>query len=161
MQSVTDYLTRRRDDFSEWVRKYAGTGDVHNALNIRGESYGSSSTRSLVLATETEGGIHPVTTFETFNYDVGKRAPITLDTLFEPGAALTQVLNPIVQRKLDERGGGELSTDGVGIDAYRNFAITDDSLIFFIDQDGPFPHDVGSFEVPVPRAELLPLMSRH
>jgi hypothetical protein len=159
MHPVTDYVIHQRDDFLDWLKKYPLPGGIHSALHIDGKSYQSSDTRSLVLTVGTEGGLHPVTTFKAFDYDVGRRAPITLDTLFKPGAAPLTVLNPIVQRELDNRQASELSADDAGIDAYRNFAITDDSVIFFIDQDAAFPHYVGSFRIPVPRSELAPLLA--
>ncbi len=159
MQPVTDYIAKRRDEFVEWLKKYPVPGGVSSALNIGGDSYKSSGTQSLVLTMETEGGVHPETTFKSFNYDTGKHAPITLDTLFKPGAAPLPVLNPIVQQELDKRQASDVSAADATMDTYQNFAITDDSVIFFIDQDSAFPHYVGSLQVTVPRSELAPLMN--
>jgi hypothetical protein len=47
------------------------------------------------------------------------------------------VLDPIAQRAMDERwpdGGGPAQTNTLGAKMYQNFAITDDSVIFLIDQ---------------------------
>jgi hypothetical protein len=159
MQPVTTYIAQRRDDFVDWLKKYPVPGGIHSALNIGGRSYQSAGTQSLVLTIGTEGGVHPVTTFTSFNYDVGKRAPITLETLFKPDAQPLSVLTPIVQRELDKRQASDVSADDAGIEAYQNFAITDESVIFFINQDGAFPHYLGSLEVPVPRGELAPLLA--
>jgi hypothetical protein len=157
MQPVTDYIAQERDDFADWLKKYPVPNGIHSALNIGGKSYESSATKSLVLTVETEGGVHPVTTFKAFNYDVGKQAPITFDTMFKPGDAPLAVLNRIAQQELDKREASDVSAADGGIDTYQDFAINDDSLIFFINQDGAFPHHVGSLQITVPRNELGPL----
>jgi uncharacterized protein DUF4232/uncharacterized protein DUF3298 len=159
MQAVTDEIVARRDQFVDWLKQYPVPGGVHSALNIGGRAFESSSTRSLVLDIETEGGVHPVTTFKAFNYDIDKKAAITFDTLFKPGADIKAVLTPIVQRELDKRQGSDVSAADADVDTYRNFAITDDAVTFFINQDGAFPHYVGSLEVPVPRSDLAPLLA--
>ena len=48
---------------------------------------------------------------------------------------------------------------GIGHDAahYQNFAITDDSVIFFFDAGEFFPSESGDTTVPVPRSKLPPL----
>ena len=115
MRPVTDYIAHRSDDFVDWLKQYPVPGGTHSELDILGRSYESSSTQSLVLDVHTEGGVHPVTTFKAFNYDVGKRAPITLDTLFKPGAQPQEVLNPIVQRELDKRQASDVSSDDFGL----------------------------------------------
>jgi hypothetical protein len=159
MTAVTDYIAQSRDGFVDWLEKNPVPGGIHSGLNIAGDAYSSSSTQSLVLSIETEGGVHPVTTFKAFNYDVDRHTAIEFGTLFKPGARPLSVLNPIVSRELDNRQVRDVSTADTGVDAYQNFAITDDSVIFFIDQDGPFPHYVGSLEIPVSRAELAPLLA--
>lgn len=159
MDPVTDYITQRRDEFLRWLEQYPVPAAGHSGLDIVGHSYRSANTRSLVLDIGTEGGVHPVTTFKAFNYDIDTKSPITFDTLFKAGANPITVLNPIVQRELDHRDASDVSTAGVGTDAYQNFAITDDAVVFFINQDGVFPHSVGPLEVPVPRDELGPLLA--
>jgi hypothetical protein len=120
----------------------------------------SSGTQSLVLTIGTSAGVHPVTTYRSLNYDLSKHAPITFDTLFRPGAQPTAVLNPIVQRELDRHGAtGALTLEDLGAKAYENFAITDDAVIFFFDQDGLLPHERGSLTVEVPRTELASLLA--
>jgi hypothetical protein len=159
MQPVTDFIAHKRDEFIDWLKKYPVPNSISSALNIVGTSYESSGTKSLVLDIGTEGGVHPVTTYKAFNYDVQKRAPITFDTMFKPGDAPLAVLNPIAQQELDKREATDISAADAGLDTYQNFAITDDSLIFFINQDGAFPHYVGSLRITVPRSELGPLLA--
>src|SRR5690349_17613455 len=64
MRPVTDYIAQERDDFLDWLEKYPVPNGIHSALNIGGKSYESSGTKSLVLTVETEGGVHPVTTYK-------------------------------------------------------------------------------------------------
>ncbi len=162
-QSLTDFLTQRRDEFVDWVAK-SRPMEIPYELDVIGEAYHSgtptSGTQSLVLTIGSDTGVHPVTTYKAFNYDVGKHAPITFDTLFKPGSAPLDVLNPIVQRELDKHGGGNpvFATD-IGPDVYQNFAITDDTVNFFFDQDWLLPHEQGPLEVDVPRGELAPLLA--
>jgi hypothetical protein len=156
---IIDYVAQRRDEFVDWLKQYPVPGGIQSGLHIDGKSYQSASTRSVVLTIGTEGGVHPVTTYKSFNYDIDNNSPITFETLFRPGAQPLGVLNPAVQRELDKRQAEGVSAADVGVDAYQNFAITDESLIFFINQDASFPHYVGSLEVPVPRAELGPMLA--
>jgi hypothetical protein len=61
---------------------------------------------------------------------------------------------------LDKRGAtGSLSLNDLGAKAYQSFAITDDVVIFFFNQDGLLPHENGPLEVDVARAELAPLLA--
>ena len=161
-QALTDYLTQRRDGFVEWVAGQPRS--PYFALNIRGHSYQSgtptSGTRSLVLTIGTDGGVHPVTTYKAFNYDLTTKAPITFDTLFKPGTQPLKVLNPIVQRTWADRGGTDLvPSDELDPKAYENFALTNDAVIFFFNQDGLLPHEAGGQEVTVPRSEIESLLA--
>lgn len=68
---------------------------------------------------------HPNTTFQAFNFDLGKRVPITFGTLFKPGTTPLDILNPIVRRELDA------PTADLDEKTYQNFAITDEAVVFF------------------------------
>ena len=101
-----------------------------------------------------------MTAYKAFNYDLTKKAPITFDTLFKPGTQPLEVLNPIVQRAWEDRGGtGLLSFDDVDPRAYKNFALTDDAMTFFFNQDGLLPHEAGDLKVTVPRSEVESLLA--
>jgi uncharacterized protein DUF3298 len=131
-------------------------------LNIIGDQYRSgtsaSGTQSLAFHIGSDLGIHPVTRYMTLNYDLSKHVPITFDTLFRPGTRPLEVLKPIVQRELDKHEAAR-SLDDLGVNAYQNFAVTDDTVIFFFDQDGLIPHEDGPLEVSVPRAELAAVLA--
>jgi hypothetical protein len=161
--ALTDFLTQRRDAFVDWVadgppsssrfRTSHHWGDIpfgHTGFRNPkpGPDYGNRRRRS------------PVTTYKTLNYYLSKHVAITFDTLFQPGAQPLDVLNPIVQRQLDKRGAtGSLSLNDLGVKAYQNFAITDDAVTFFFNQDGLLPHEAGPLKVDVPRTELAPLLA--
>jgi hypothetical protein len=161
-QALSDYVTERRDRFVEWVAGLPPSPSF--ALHIIGRSYQSgtpaSGTRSLVLTVGTDGGVHPVTTYKAFNYDLTKNAPITFDTLFKPGSQPLAMINPIIQRAWEARGGtGSLSFDDLDPNAYENFALSNDAVIFFFNQDGLLPHEAGDLKVTVPRSEIESLLA--
>ena len=116
----------------------------------------ASGTQSLVFRIANDTGAanegRPATSYTAFNYDLGKGAPITFDTLFKPGT------KPVdVQHELEKRGVAVLpSFNDFGVHGYQNFAITDDAVIFFFDHD--FLHE-GPGKVSVPRTELASLLA--
>jgi hypothetical protein len=161
--ALAGFLTQRRDDFIDWVSDMRPTS-VPGELDVIGDGYRSgasaSGTKSLVLTIGNQAGVHPVTSYKAFNYNLGAGVPITFETLFRPGTQPREVLDPIVQRALDKRGAtGNLTLDDLGANAYENFAITDDAVIFFFDQDGLLPHERGPLTVDVPRTELAALLA--
>src|SRR5262249_30075626 len=142
-QAVTDYLTRERDGFVNFAQLPPAHPDWPYQLVANGTTYRSgtpaSGTQSLVFDMGQDANPHPVAWYKGFNYDLGKHAPITFDTLFKSGTKPLQVLNPIVEAKFGPQPLGD-----PGVDAYQNFAITDDAVIFFFGQgqvrshaDGP------------------------
>nr|WP_233214637.1 RsiV family protein [Mycobacterium sp. 4858] len=155
---MSDYLVHTRDTWVDDVRTYPRHDRPPYLLTITGTAYRSaapgSSTQSVVLDMNQDLGAHPVTSFKAFNYDLGKGAPITFDTLFKPGTKPLDVLNPIVERQL-----GPLPFGEPGVEAYQNFAITDDAVIFFFGQGQVLPSVNGPQQVSVPRTELAALMA--
>lgn len=162
-QALADLVTMRRDGFIDWVGDMP-PNSIPCALHMIGEAFHSgtpaSGTQSVVFTIGTDGGVHPVTTYKALNYDLSKHVPITFETLFQPGTQPLEVLNPIVQRELDKRGAtASLSLDDLGANAYQNFAITDDAVIFYFNQDGMLAHESGPLEVEVPRTEIATLLA--
>lgn len=163
MRAVTDFLKQDRDAFLDWVTKF-GPSDrrgrpyqyVVTAKTFRSGT-SESGTLSLVLEIDNDTGLahegHPDTTFQAFNFDLAKHAPITFGTLFKPGTKPLEVLNPIVQR--------ELNAPSADLDekTYQNFAITNDALIFFVGQNQVAQDNNGPHKVTVPRTELAPLLA--
>ena len=107
-------------------------------LDAAGTSYRSgvapNGTQSVVFKIfQDVGGVHPQTWYKAFNYDPGKGAPISYDTLFKPGSEPLDVIFPVVQRELQKQTGLSdpiLPGDGLDPANYQNFALTDDALIF-------------------------------
>ncbi|WP_235010166.1 esterase [Mycobacterium sp. 3519A] len=151
-QAVAGYLEQSRADFLSWVAEFGG-GHRRYLHDVTAEKYQSSGTQSLVLTVHDDTGLghedHPGTTYQAFNYDAAKHVPITVDTLFKPGTDPVPVLNSIVGRKLD----------GLDATTYRNFAITDDAVIFFFGEDEIVADNDGPHQVSVPRSELAPLLA--
>lgn len=156
-QAVADYLAHERDMFLDWVAESPSSDSgFPYRLDIIGGAYHSVRTESLVLTIGNGTGVHPVTYFKAFNYDVGTHTPITFDTLFTNGAKALQVLNPIVEHELKQRGH---EVDDIGPRDYQNFAIADDAVTFFFNQDGLLPHADGPFRITVPRADLASVLA--
>jgi hypothetical protein len=165
-QAVSDYLTQDRADFLDWLAKFAPDGRSQPYLHdVTAKVYRSgthdSGTQSLVLTINDDTGFshedHPGTSYQAFNYDVGKHAPITFDTLFKPGTKPLDVLNPMVQRELGKHT--YTPTQDLDETTYQNFAITDDAVIFFFGEDQVVVDNSGPHRVSVPRSELAPLLA--
>ncbi|MBU8816207.1 RsiV family protein [Mycolicibacterium goodii] len=167
--AVVGYLSQTRDGFIN-VSDMPGSRDQPYVLDARGTSYSSSGTpglpprtQSLVLEVfQDVGGAQPETWYKAFNYDLGKRAPITFDTLFKPGTRPLDVIFPIVQRDLEMQSGIVHSTSqSAGMDPahYQNFAITDDAVIFFFDRGALVADSAGALQASVPRSAVASLLA--
>lgn len=163
MPAVADFLKRDRGAFLDWVAEFGPPGGrgqpyqyIVTAKDFRSGT-AESGTRSLVLEIDNDTGLahagHPNSTFQAFNFDLGKRVPITFGTLFRPGTKPLDILNPIVRRQLDA------PTADLNDTAYHNFAITNEALVFFFGQDQVVPDNAGPHQVTVPRAELAAVLA--
>jgi hypothetical protein len=160
-QSISDYVAQTRDGFVN-VAKSPGSQDKPYELDTTATKYSSStpsrSTQSIVFKTfQDVGGARPQTFYKSFNWDLGARKPITIESLFAPGTQPFPVILPIVQGELIRQSGVPvLIPQGVGLDpnTYQNFAITNDSLIFFFGQGEVLPESAGALQVTVPRATI-------
>jgi Protein of unknown function (DUF3298) len=163
MQAVTDFLKKDRDSFLDWVAEIGPKQKRGRPYlyDVTAKTFRSgtpeSGTQSLVLDIDNDTGLahegHPDTAFRAFNFDLGKRAPITFDTLFKPGTKPLDVLNPIVRREL------HAPTADLDEKMYQNFALTDDAVIFFFGQDQVVQDNGGPKKVTVPRTELASLLA--
>ena len=165
-QVVTDYLTQTRDGFIN-VAEMPGSRGLPYELDAAGTPYQSgvapNGTQSLVFKIfQDVGGVHPQTWYKAFNYDLGKRAPISYDTLFKPGSKPLDVIFPVVQRELQKQTGLSdpiLPGDGLDPANYQNFALSDDALIFFFGQGELLAEAAGAAEASVPRATVAPMLA--
>jgi hypothetical protein len=165
-QALTAYLTQARDGFVN-VSQMPGSYNLPYELDAKGAGYRSGSptggTQSVVFTMwQNVGGVHPQTWYKSFNWDLGKKAPITFDTLFKPGTKPLDAIYPVVEQYIQKQQG---LIDGippnVGLDPskYQNFALTDDAVIFFFGQGELLAESAGPVEASVPRATLAPLLA--
>ena len=163
LRAVTEFLKQDRAEFLDWIAKFDPKGKRGRPYQyvVTAKTYRSgapdSGTQSLVLKIDNDTGLahegHPDTTFRAFNFDLGKHAPITFDTLFKPGTKPLEVLNPIVQREFHTPS-GDLNEK-----TYQAFAITEDAVIFFFGQNQVVQDNNGPHKVTVPRTELASLLA--
>jgi len=97
-QALTAYLTQARDGFVN-VSQMPGSYNLPYELDAKGTGYRTDTptggTRSVVFTMwQNVGGVHPQTWYKSFNWDIGKKAPITFDTLFKPGTKPLDVIYP-------------------------------------------------------------------
>ena len=163
---LTAYLTQARDGFVN-VAEMPGSSNLPYQLDAKGVGYragpATGGTRSVVFTVwQNVGGVHPQTFYQAFNWDVAKGAPITFDSLFKPGTKPLDVIYPEVNRYLQKEQGMIDSippTDGLDPAKYQNFALTDDSVIFYFSQGEMFAESAGPVEATVPRATVAPLLA--
>lgn len=159
-RAIVDYLRQTREGFIN-VAGTPSTSTRQLEMDVTGESLSSGRTRSVVLKLfQDVGSAHPTTWYRSFTYDVATGAPVTFDTLFAPDAKPMDVIFPLVQRELEAETGlaGSISPgDGRDPSHYQNFAITDDSLIFYFGRAELLPSYAGETSVTIPRSELPPL----
>ncbi|RAV14562.1 DUF3298 domain-containing protein [Mycolicibacterium sp. GF69] len=159
------YLTQVRDGFVN----VAEDPDAYNLpyeLDADGAGYGSGlpgiGTRSVVFTIwQNVGGVRPQTFYQAFNWNLGKNAPITFDTLFRPGTKPLDVIYPEIDRYLQRQGMIYPVPPAEATDPakYQNFALTDDSLIFFFSQGELLPESAGPVQATVPRAVVAPMLA--
>lgn len=159
-QAIVDYLRQTREGF---VNVAEDPDARHRPLemDVTAESLRSGQTRSVVLKLfQDVGSAHPSTWYRSFTYDTVRGTPVTFDTLFAPDAKPLDVIFPIVARELETETGlaGSISPgDGRDPTHYQNFAVTDDSVIFYFGQAELLPSYAGEASVTVPRSALPPL----
>jgi hypothetical protein len=165
-QAVSAYLTQTRDGFVN-VSQMPGSAGLPYVLDAKGTAYHSglapNGTQSLVFEVyQNVGGAHPQTWFQAFNYNLATRVPLTFDTLFRPGTRPLDVIYPVVQRDLAQQTGADVAIpvgDGLDPSKYKNFAITDDSVIFFFGQGELLAEAAGATQATVPRESLASMLA--
>jgi len=159
-QALFEYLTETRDGFVN-VGQTPDARNIPHEMDITARSFESAQTRSVVLTLfQDVGSAHPTTWYRSFTYDVGRGRPVTFDTLFAADAKPLDSIFPIVQRTLEGETGlvGSISAgDGRDPAHYQNFAVTDDSVIFFFGRAELLPSVAGATSVTVPRNAIPPL----
>ncbi|MGP4053514.1 esterase [Mycobacterium sp. 4D054] len=165
-RALVDYLRQTRDGFVN-VSEMPGSWNLPYVLDARGTGYRTGrddgGTRSVVFEVyENVGGAHPQTWFKAFNWDVAKKAPITFDTLFKADSKPLDAIFPIVQADISRQLGVDApisAADGLDPAKYQEFAITDDSLIFYFGQGEIMPGAGGALQATVPRSAVAPMLA--
>ncbi|RDH80496.1 DUF4232 domain-containing protein [Mycolicibacterium moriokaense] len=161
VQAVSEFVNADRGYFLDWIARFGHNGPNRQfSYDVTGTTYRSAqhATTSLVLTLENDTGAahqaHPATSYSAFNYDLTARRPITLDTLLRPGADLVSALGPRMAALYDRPTNTLLPSD------FRNFALTDDAVIFFFGEGQLAAADnSGPRQMSVPRSELAPLLA--
>lgn len=158
-QAIVDYLNQTQAGFLN-LAQTPGARNLPYEMDVTAQSFRSEQTRTAVLKLfQDVGSAHPTTWYKSFTFDVNKGQPVTFDTVF-PDGALQQIF-PIVQRELETQTGltGSISPgDGLDPSHYQNFAITDDSVIFFFGRAELLPSYADATSVAIPRSEIPPLL---
>lgn len=164
-QPLADYLIQTRDGFVDFAQ-LPPEQDRSYSLLVKSTTYQSgapgSGTQSVVVRLSQDANPRPVAWYKAFNYDLGRQAPITLDTLFKPGTKPLDVVFPAVRRELEKRWQPEVLASMLGpVDdgTFQNFALTDDAVIFFFGQGHLLGHPEGALTVSVPRTELASVLA--
>ncbi len=166
-QAIVDYLTKVQNDFGDATE--LGTLDAPRpaqALDVTSTGYTSGTpatgTRTTVLKVyQNLGGAHPATWYKAYAYSNAAKAPITFATLFRPGTQPLTTILPIVEQQLSATAGQPITiAQDAGLDPanYQNFAITNDAVIFFFDQNQIHPAFEAT-EVSVPRTAIADVLS--
>jgi Protein of unknown function (DUF3298) len=164
-QAMTGYFGKVVDDYTN-ARGPLSNLTSPTALDVTSERYSSgppqSGTQSVVAKIyQNLGAAHPSTWYKSFNYNLANHTPITFDALFRPGTQPLQAILPIVQKTLSDRYGSAVSIPAdTGLDPanYQSFAITNDAITFFFDQNGLQPA-LETTQVSVPRSAIAPMIS--
>ncbi|BBY98126.1 esterase [Mycolicibacterium fallax] len=158
---LLDYVKQTRDGFLNLARNSDARVSPY-VLETKATEYNSAvpprGTQTVVLESyEWVGGAHPTTFYKAFNWDQGYRKAITIDTLFREDTDPFPVILPLVRASIAEQFGDAVVVhDDAGLDPriYQNFAITNDTLIFFFDRGALLPEAAGNFSVAIPRSAV-------
>lgn len=164
-QAMLGYLTKVNDDFLS-TRGSLSTLKSPTALKVTGTRYNSgppaTGTQSVVTEVyQNLGAAHPLISYKSFNYNLANQQPISLETLFRPGTQPLQEILPIVQKTLADRYRATVSippATGLQPASYQSFAITNDAIVFFFDQNALQPA-MEATQVSVPRNAIAPMIS--
>lgn len=160
---IVDLMNRQRDGFFDLISDRPNPPNPY-ALDITDKQFASGDDESGSVSVVFEeyvnvGGAHPTTNYDALSYDLADDKPITLDTLFTPGSDPTATLDPIVQADFEKLIGSPVDANPVGLDMYRNFALTDDDVHFFIGQGAWVFEAAGPREITIPRDQLSAILA--
>jgi hypothetical protein len=186
-QSVADFLYRERDNFVNAAQTpgakglpyqmFVGLQSFRSGQPLRvvpslgqqfpdAQAYGQpwQGTESMVLKIFERQDVQasvPRSRYKTFTFDHNTNRALSFSELFPANSKPLEAIYPYMAAELARQ---QLSRhfqlsrkDGLDPALYQNFAITDDSLIFFIDQGRLIPDEAGDIRIDVPRNGIPPL----
>ncbi|MEB4209308.1 esterase [Mycobacterium sp. 94-17] len=164
-QTIIGYLTKTSDDFAN-ARGPLSALKSPTALKATGTRYSSGTQATGTQSVVTEvyqnlGAAHPLVWYKSFNYNLANQQPITFDALFQPGSQPLQAILPIVQKTLADRYRAPVSippATGLEPANYQSFAITNDAIVFFFDQNALQPA-MEATQVSVSRSAIASMIS--
>jgi hypothetical protein len=173
-QPVNDYISQYRDRVVSAAQK-PGAAELPYYLTIGSDTFRSGQptrtipeygkpfhgTISLVVHAYQSMASPGTTSYKSFTYDYDQNRTVTFENLFAPGSNPIDSIYPAVATEMARQQFARNFhlAPSVGRDPahYRKFAITDDTVIFFVDSGEFLPQEAGYFFVPVSRANLPPL----
>lgn len=163
-QAIIAYLTKVDNDYVSG--RSTVDGQSPTALKVTGTRYSSGNAQTGTQSVVTEvyqnlAAAHPLTWYKSFNYNAATHKTITFDTLFKPGAQPLPTILPIVQKTLADRYGSAVAVApdaGLSPANYQSFAITDDAVVFFFDQNA-LQAALEATQVSVPRTAVASMLS--
>lgn len=164
-QAMIGYLNKVTDDFGN-ARGPLNTLKSPTALKVTGTRYSSgpqaTGTQSVVTEVyQNLGAAHPLVWYRSFNFNLANQQPITFDALFRPETQPLQTIMPIVQKTLADRYRAKVSippATGLQPTNYQSFAITNDAIVFFFDQNALQPA-MEATQVSVPRNAIASMIN--
>jgi hypothetical protein len=160
---IVNVLNGQRAGFLDLIKDRPNPPNPY-ALDITDKTFTSGDDETGTVSVVFEeyvnvGGAHPTTNYDALSYDLAKKAPITLDTLFKPGSDPTSVLDPIVKANLEQLIGSPVDDNPIGLDMYKNFALTDDDVHVFLGQGVWVFEAAGAREITIPRSQLASILA--
>jgi hypothetical protein len=167
-QTVDPFLNGLR---SKYISDFAALGpDVWTpgpwGLHIDYEIFQFSPTMLSLKFTISDytGGAHGNMYFQTYLFDLAQNRVLTLSDLFQPGADPLATLAPIVQQDLAAQMGDFADTQWIqegtsSLDAYVNFVVTPDSLIFFFPPYQVAAYAAGPQTVQIPLSQISGILA--
>ncbi len=172
--AVEEYFSEKRSEFWQFANEMDFTFGFLNpwSLDIGYEVFRHSDSIMSLQFSESvyTGGAHPNLLFKTFTLNLETQQVLGIEDIFQPESSPLTILYPLVQSDLEaqmqEMFGGDVEiasdwiADGTGEDPYnyRNFVLTEESLIFYFEPYQVAAYAAGPFTVEIPLVNLQDIL---
>lgn len=162
VDTINRYLDEQREMIAELVNQPGFNPTTTYSLYVDSEVYRhNESIVSVVLSMSTyTGGANPFAFYKTFIFNLDEQRELFFYDVFPPEGNPLATIAPLAQQALIDTLGDaadpSLIARGAAMDSanFRNFAITEDSVIFFFDEHQVAAGAVGAPQVEIPIEEL-------